>query len=57
MPPNSATAKPIASLMVKLQPQEGGVDYHEHQVIKTIQPGGSMSVVKGGSKMVVIDSY
>ncbi|MCD6567502.1 MAG: hypothetical protein J7K94_02025, partial [Dehalococcoidia bacterium] len=37
-------------------PEKGGVDSHEHNVIKTNQPGGSKYVVRGGSKMVVIDS-
>ena len=35
--------------------QKGGVDYHECIVIEFFQPGGSISVVRGGSNMVVID--
>jgi len=31
------------------RPQKGGFHYHEHNVIKIIQPGGSMSMVRGGS--------
>jgi len=36
--------------------EKGGVDYYEHNVIKSNQPGGSKYVVRCGSKKVVIDN-